>query len=76
MSERIQAWQTWRDRRGEVRTVVEVTTNGAVKRAGQISRKRVIYRDAPGVETSCRLDKFMRWRDKWGAVVVESEASK
>lgn len=76
MSERVQAWQVWKDKRGELRTVVEVTTNGAVKRAGQISRKRVIYRDAAGVETSCRLDKFMRWRDKWGAVIVESEAAK
>lgn len=65
---RVQAWQTWRDRRGKVRTVVEVVTN----HAGQITRKRVVYRNASGAETSCRLDKFIRWRDKWGAVIVES----
>lgn len=68
--------RSYRSKAGEVRTVVKIATNAELGRAGVPHRKRIFWRDAAGVETSCRLDKFMRWRDKWGAVVVESEASK
>lgn len=71
----IRAWQTYRNKRGEVRTIVEIATNGHLKRAGQVTRKRVIYRDAAGVEMSCRLDKFLNWKKRGEAVLVESEGA-
>ena len=68
--------RSYRNKSGEVRTVVKIATNAELGRGGVPHRKRIFWRDVSGAEMSSRLDKFIRWQKAGAAVQIESEADK
>jgi hypothetical protein len=65
----IKAGDTWRNSRGEVRTIVRVDRLPNYSEPGKF-RRRVVYVGADQVETSCRRVSFRKWIREGAAVVI------
>lgn len=63
---------TWRNNRGEVRTIVRIERTPSSTQPGK-PRPRVVWCGADQVETTCRTENFIKWKRHGNAVIVESE---